>query len=118
MVNLSDIGLDNNALFCYTNLTTCCRGSDNPNGGVDGDWRFPNNDVVSSRGAASPSVFSRNRAERAILLHRGINAMGPTGIFTCVIPDGSSNDQNVYFGIYDEAKGKLITFFSTTPTCM
>ena len=36
VVNLSDIGLDNNALFCYTNLTTCCKGSDNPSGGADG----------------------------------------------------------------------------------
>ena len=93
-----------------TSLTTCCRGSDNPSGGTDGAWRFPNNDDVSTRNTASPSEFSRNRAERAILLHRGINAMGPTGIFTCVIPDGSSNNQNVYFGIYNENKGEQITF--------
>ena len=36
--------------------------------------------------------------------------MGPTRLFTCVIPDGSSNDQNVYFGIYNENKGEQITF--------
>ena len=113
MVNLSDIGLDNNALFCYTNLTTCCRGIDNPSGGADGAWRFPNNIVVGSKTGSSSSVFSRNRAERAILLHRGNSALGPSGIFTCEIPDGSSKDQNVYFGIYNEATGKRITFFTT-----
>ena len=101
MVNLSDIGLDDNALFCYTNLTTCCRGVYNPSGRTGGAWRFPNNAVVDHRYGSTSSVFSRSRTEHAILLHRGNSTLGPTGIFTCEIPDSSSKDQNVNFDIYD-----------------
>ena len=108
MVNLNDIGLDDNALFCYTNLSTCCRIIDNPNGGSQGSWRFPEGNAVGSLNKADNNVFTRNRNERALVLHRGINAAIPTGIFTCVIPDSNNRVQQVYFGIYDFDEGKLL----------
>ena len=107
MVNLNDIGLNDNALFCYTNLSTCCRGVDNPNGGSQGSWLFPEGNAVGSLRFAENNEFSRNRSERAVVLHRGINAAGPTGIFTCVIPDSNNVVQQVYFGIYNIVEGKL-----------
>ena len=106
MVNLNDIGLNDNALFCYTNLSTCCRGDDNPNGGSQGSWMFPEGNDVGSSSFADNNEFSSHRSEHAILLYRGINAAGPTGIFTCVIPDGNNAPQQVYFGIYNIDEGK------------
>ena len=105
VVNLNDIGLNDNALFCYTNLSTCCRGVDNPNGGSQGSWRFPEGNAVGSLN--DNNVFTRNRNQHAVVLHHEISAAGPTGIFTCVIPDSNNVTQQVNFGIYDFDEGKL-----------
>ena len=107
VVNLIDIGLNDNALFCYTNLSTCCRSVDYPIGGLQGSWMFPEGNAVGSLNKADSNVFTRNRNERALVLHRGISAAGPTGIFTCVIPDSNNVRQKVYFGIYNIDEGKL-----------
>ena len=107
-MNLNDIGLDDNALFCYTNLNTCCRSVDNPNGGSQGSWRFPEGKPVDSLNRADNNVFTRNRNEHALVLHRAISTVGPSGIFTCVIPDSNNIVQQVYFGIYDFDEGKLL----------
>ena len=107
MVNLIDIGLNDNALFCYTNLSTCCRSVDNPNGVSQGSWMFPEGNTVGSLSIADSNKFSRNRSERAVVLHRRTSASRPTGIFTCVIPDRNNVVQQVYFGIYNIDEGKL-----------
>ena len=104
-MNLNDIGLNDNALFCYTNLSTCCRGID---GGSQGSWMFPDGNVVGRLSTpVNNNEFSRYRNGRAVVLHRGISAAGPTGIFTCVIPDSNNVMQQVYFGIYNLDEGKL-----------
>ena len=107
VVNLNDTGLNDNALFCYTNLSTCCRGDDNPNGGSQGSWMFPEGNAVGRLSLANNNEFSRNRSERAVVLHRGMSASRSTGIFTCVIPDSNNVRQQVYFGIYNIDEGKL-----------
>ncbi len=38
--------------------------------------------------------------KQAVILHRGINAVGPSGIYTCNIPNQNRRDQKLYFGIY------------------
>ncbi len=105
LVNLSDIGLDNNLLTCYTNLTTCCRDEDNPSGGSLGSWQYPNNSFVISRQNANFNIFSRSRSKQAVILHRGINAVGPSGIYTCNIPNQNRRNQQLYFGIYNDGEG-------------
>ena len=107
MVNLNDIGLNDNALFCYTSLSTCCRSVDNPNGGSQGSWIFPEGNAVGRLSLADNNEFSRNRYGHAVVLHRVISDIGPTGIFTCVIPDSNNLTQQVYFGIYNIDEGKL-----------
>ncbi len=105
IVDLSEIGLDDNSLVCYTDLMTCCRDDDNHNDGVLGDWRLPNNSVAISKGISNANMFSRNRNTQALRLHRGINASEPSGIFICDIPDANLQDQQVYFGIYKMGEG-------------
>ena len=106
LVNLNDMGVDDNALYCYTNLTTCCSSVDNMNRGGLGNWKFPNDTVLGDR--STLSIFFRTRATNAILLHRGSSATGPTGIYRCEVPDSQNDMQFVYFGIYDNNRGECI----------
>ncbi len=105
LVNLSDIGLDNNLLIGYTDLITCCRNEDNPSGRSFGSWQYPNNSFVISRQNANFNIFSRSRSKQAVILHRGINAVGPSGIYTCNIPGQNRRNQKLYFGIYNYGEG-------------
>ena len=88
---LSDIGLDSEALFCFTPSTDCCTSR--------GAWRFPNGDIVSGS-SRSPDLY-RSRGNRILLLHRMSDVMGPTGIYTCLVPITSGGDALPYYvGVY------------------
>ena len=98
-VALADIGEDLLALYCLTNLTTCCTDVE---GGVAGEWFLPGQTQavigVDAQGADSAD-FTAARAPSALLLNRRNNAGGPTGIFTCRIPDGSGQVRTAYIGV-------------------
>ena len=87
------------ALFCLTDLAACCRGADTGSDGV-GEWVLAGQTeaVPANNAASSDSSFTRGRAPSAVLLNRRNNAAGPTGIFTCHIPDGSG-PRTAYIGI-------------------
>ncbi len=105
LVNFYDIGLDNNLLVCYTDLISCCRNEDNPSGGSLGSWQYPNNYFVISRQTANSNIFSRSRSKQAVILHHGINAVGPSGIYTCRIPNQNRPNHELYIGIYNDGEG-------------
>ena len=99
MVNLTDIGEGYNALHCLTDLTTCCRKKDN---GSAGEWFLPGHtspvvgaNAMSNTGTES---FTRSRGPSVVLLnHR--SAVGPTGLYTCQVPDGSGMKRTLYIGV-------------------
>ena len=100
MVSLTDIGegYKFNALHCLTNLTTCCRGRD---GGSAGEWFLPGqtSPVVGVNASnAGIESFTRGRGPSAVLLnHR--TGTGPTGLYTCQVPDGSGMERTLYIGV-------------------
>jgi len=96
LLNIEDIGINDNALFCFTNITTCCRGVDMTT--VIREWIYPNGDNVGNR---ATNIISRSRGPQSVVLHRN-DTLHPVGIFKCLI----SND-NVYVGIYPENSGKV-----------
>ncbi len=110
VVPLQDIGegtayLDRNdgdgtaALFCITNLVSCCRGAD---GGSRGEWYLPGESVpvIGINYPASGSAdFIRGRGPSAVLLHRMNNDVGPTGVYTCKVPDENGVIQQLYIGV-------------------
>ena len=106
MVPLQDIGegtayLDRDstaALFCITNLVSCCRGAD---GGSAGEWYLPGESVsVIGINDATPSdAFSRGRGPSAVLLNRMSSGVGPTGVYTCEVPDENGVVQQLYIGV-------------------
>ena len=98
VVALTAIGTDDKALYCLTNLTECCRSDDTAGDGPLGDWEHPDQSVVSNRGSGTD--LYRNRVSSAVLLHRKNNAMEPTGVFTCEVPDAGGVDRSLYILIH------------------
>ena len=98
VVDLTDIGQDTAALYCLTDLTTCCRGAD---GGSAGEWFLAGQTqpVVGVNRASFFDDFTRGRGPSAVLLNRRNNAAGPTGVYTCMLPDGSGQDRTLYIGV-------------------
>ncbi len=87
------------SLYCLTTNTSCCRGQD---GGSAGAWFLPGQtDPVVSRNseAGRTADFNRGRGPSAVLLNRRNSATGPSGVYTCEIPDASGQQQTLYIGV-------------------
>ena len=100
MVSLTDVGEGYNALHCLTNLTTCCRGAD---GGSAGEWFLPGQtSPVAGVNAPNAGIvgFTKSRCPSAVLLNRRTGAVGPTGLYTCQVPDWSGMERTLYIGVY------------------
>ena len=65
-----DYGVTDGGLLCITDSSDCCRGSDNPNGGGQGEWYFPNGNSVEIQGTRYGDIFYRNRGTRLVHLNR------------------------------------------------
>ena len=95
---LSDIGEGSNALFCLTDRTQCCT---TEAGDARGSWRFPNSSVTLDDADLS---FYAIRGYSSIRLNRRSDAVAPTGIYICRLPDeATGRGKNVYIGVYDDA---------------
>ena len=98
VVALTAIGTDDKALYCLTNLIECCKDSDTAGDDPLGEWKQPDQSLVSIK-AYETDVY-RNRVSSAVLLHRRNNAMEPTGVFTCEVPDAGGVDRSLYILIH------------------
>ena len=94
-VDIDDIGEgDDGALLCVTNLIQCCRGIDTPgDGGALGEWFYPNGTDVEIKDSGND--IYRNRGPSVVLLNRRSNAMFPTGLYCCEVPDASNIQRRV-----------------------
>ena len=104
MVTLTDIGEDRAALFCLTDRAACCRGRDTGASGR-GMWLLPDGSPIVQKLGAVAGMFYRSRGASAVLLHRDNTTMGPSGVFTCDIPDSGDLPQQVFVGIYPPDAG-------------
>ncbi len=79
----SDIGEGVFALGCHTELTTCCRDQDNPNGEALGDWVGPDgNSLPETR----DDGFYMTREMSSVSFNLPANATVPGGLYCCTIP--------------------------------
>ena len=101
LVNISDIGEGSAALHCFTNKSDCCRRSE---GQVSGEWYFPGNGSTVGTSGGAGSIY-RNRGPSVVRLNRRNNAMMPSGVFRCEIPDANGTNQNIYVGVYSVENG-------------
>ena len=94
IVLLSDIGEGSGALLCLTGRERCC--STTRGGERRGAWRFPNGSEVMLSGG---NIY-HERSYSSLSLNRRNNAVGPTGIYTCAIPDAGNIVRTLVIGIY------------------
>ena len=100
LVTLENIDEGDDALFCVTDQTACCR----PPYWISaiGNWYFPNGSRVSS-----PSTqwdFYRTRGQSVLYLQR--RRGGVNGIYSCVVPDAMNVTQTIYLGVYTANTGE------------
>ena len=98
---ITDIGSENtndrsdpgSSLVCVTtNVNThCCRSDDNPNGGSRGEWYLPDGTRILN---TPDTNFYRTRYNQTVRLNRRNNAMSPTGVFTCMVPNDGDSTMN------------------------
>ena len=105
-VTLEDIGEDDDALLCITNLTACCR-SDNTGGNVSGNWFFPNGTRVPS--SVKNWDFHRSRGQMVVRMNR--RRGGVEGIYRCEILDAMNVTQTIYIGVYSASTGEWSILF-------
>ena len=101
LVTLEDIGDEDAALLCMTNLATCCRPPYSTSG--SGNWYFPNETRVPS--TSWNWDFYRSRGQMSVCLNRWRG--GVDGIYHCEINDSTNALQTIYIGVYNASSGKV-----------
>ena len=89
---LSDIGEDDDALFCLTPTVNCCTDVIDEEG-----WLLPNNMTASIN---DTSNFYLARGLSSLRLNRMSSVTAPTGIFTCSIRIAGKVVEQLYLGAY------------------
>ena len=76
---ITEVGEDDNAVLCRTDLSPCCRRPRQL-----GNWRYPDGTLVNSN--ASGDGLYRDRRNMVVRLHRRNSATTPTGQYCCEVP--------------------------------
>ena len=98
MVLLGRIGEGSDALYCLTNGTECCSN--------EGMWTSPDGSSISESSSGSSVYIVRGSS--SLLLNKRDVTDGPTGIYTCSIPDAEGT-QTVFIGVYrDGVEGRRL----------
>ena len=95
IVSPGDIGEGSGALYCLTDRTQCCSTEAGEELGV---WRSPGGSDVS--GSTTADVYLV-RGFSSLLLNRRSSAVGPTGVYTCAIPDIRNILKTLYIGVWN-----------------
>ena len=115
LVTLEDIGENDTALLCMTNLTACCRTPYTDE--VLGNWFFPNETRVPSNN--NNTDFYRDGDQMVVRLKRRRDGMD--GIYRCEIPDAMNVTRTIYIGLYTADTGEwhctLSKFSRSTVYC-
>ena len=96
-MTLEEIGENETALLCMTNLTSCCESNLSWTDSLE-DWFFPNGTGI---GDAEGVDFYTTRGHMVIGLNR--RSGGVDGIYRC---DSRALNQSIYIGVYTASDGK------------
>ena len=103
ITSIGDDASGGDPLVCATQFTPCCGTPPNRYG----EWYYPNGTSVPI--CITFYHFYRVRRDSTVnllggaLLNRRFNALDPTGIFSCIIPDADGVEQTLYVGLYTSA---------------
>ena len=107
VVLLSDIGEGSNALYCLTDRTQCCSRSAGASRGL---WRSPDGDVQQN---TNHDIYT-SKGFSSLILNRRSSTVGPTGVYTCIIPSASDrarDSSTLRLEIYSSNEGKYAGCF-------
>ena len=90
VISLSDVGENEQALMCKTDLSICCASPPNR----FGEFYYPSGDIVLVKKAGHD--FYRDRGAQEVRLNRREGVTSPSGKFRCAVPDASGTIQNLF----------------------
>lgn len=94
VLRIEDIGENDDAVICRTDLRPCCASLSNRHG----EWYYPDGRLVPNYGAGED--FYRNRGDDGtVRLNRRNNAQQPAGVFRCEVPDRNRRLQKLTLGV-------------------
>ena len=89
-IPISDIGENDGALLCVTDLSKCCNNNHTIGNMAMGEWLYPDgNEVATGEMSTQDQGFYKNRDRSVVRLHRRENITSPTGEFCCEVPDAT-----------------------------
>ena len=90
-----DVGENDAALICRTDLRPCCQSYSFR----AGEWYYPNGTALPIQGKGRD--FYRNRGDDGtVRLNRRNNAIYPIGIYRCEIPDQKGITQSLHIRLF------------------
>jgi hypothetical protein len=93
VISLLEVGENQNALLCKTDLVTCCGTPPNR----FGEFYYPNGEAVPVRSAEHG--FYRDRGAQVVRLNRREGVTSPTGKFHCAVPDTNGTMQKLFINL-------------------
>ena len=96
VISLSEVGENEHALLCKTDLTTCCATPPNRSG----EFYYPNGDTVTVK--RLEHGFYRDRGAQEVRLNRREGVGSPSGRFHCAVPDASGTTQNLFIHLLND----------------
>ena len=92
-INIREIGENDEALICQTDRRPCCQSPYRA-----GEWFYPNGSLLTIEGSGRD--LYRNRGDNGVVrLNRRNNALFPTGIYHCEVPDAININRTVYVSL-------------------
>ena len=88
-IAITEVGEDDDAVLCRTDLTTCCGGTAETR---KGNWRYPDGTLVDN--IVSGDDIYRNRGSMVVRLLRRNSATTPTGQYCCEVPTMANPSSN------------------------
>ena len=104
IINIREIGENDKALICQTDRRPCCQSLPNR----AGEWYYPNGSLLTIEGSGRD--LYRNRGDEGeVRLNRRNNALFPTGMYHCEVPDANSSTHSIYYvGLEDFGRLQLL----------
>ena len=106
-VGRTGTGPDNNTVQCRTDLITCCA---TEQASPRGDWFFPDGTRLPI--FSQPGNIKESLQLQVVHIRRLNNAIGPSGIYRCLVGTNATHDDNdpsvgeaVYVGLYHNGGG-------------
>ena len=107
LITRTDIGVDDDAVYCVVDDANCCGTPSAGNG--RGEWYFPLMGMYLHLKTQPVFKFYASWTTGAVLMnYRGTDGGGASGVFSCKIQDANNILHTFYLGVYPINEGKYV----------